>query len=472
MALTFYDPQDDPRGGEVGAARRARSAASWHDTRTWRDPNGRQLSDRVWNARHSTRQAIDETLTQAIITGEDPLITADKLERWLNPSLMPRRDVAGRLVEGQSKRIVTLTPRPKSGSGPGLDGAGSYPARRLARTEIMRAHGIATIEAAKRNPFVRGVKWRLSGNHSRADECDRKARGSSRGMERGVYEPGDVPRYPSHPQCRCTLSPVTIEDTDAVIRDLRRELGLDGGAEPSTQKSDLTRQLDQLPVTADFPDGLPTPFIEQNWRDLGWEEYKKSRYDPDTRTDIQVFRSAVRSYAEPHGEKSYTAIRATLESYARNGKGLYPAVDAEARIIARTIAEADQIPVPLYRGTFSRSMDPPASLGTVGDTISLPGTSSFSARREVADGFRKGTGAGSGDHIPTGPNHETTFVIEPGAQGIKVDSLTVWRQSEVITGGEFEIMDVAVAKGKRKNGRAYTHTTYTLRQTSVLAPIA
>ena len=208
----------DPLGGAIGAAERQRRADAWFDTATWRDPNGRQLSDRIWEARRSVREAIDRTLVNAIVSGEDALVTARKLEQWLSPSWAPRRDETGRLVARQPKRLVTATP--------GRAGAGSYASRRLARTEITRAHGQATLRANERNPFSRGSRWNLSGSHSEPDECDRNA-SHDEGLGRGVYGHGRFPTYPLHPHERCFIDSVPVGNTRAVVQSLRSAFGLD-----------------------------------------------------------------------------------------------------------------------------------------------------------------------------------------------------------------------------------------------------
>lgn len=175
-------------------------ADAFDDTRSWVDPRGHRLSDRLWLARQADRDAIDSILRGAIASGDDPLQAAKRLEDYLTPV---------------GQKTTTRTPR---------SGLGNSAARRLARTEVTRAFGQATLQAAALNPFVEGVKWNLSGSHHKPDECDDKARRSSRGMEPGVYTVRDAPRYPTHPNCRCYLSPVTVEDTDAVVAQLRRGL--------------------------------------------------------------------------------------------------------------------------------------------------------------------------------------------------------------------------------------------------------
>src|SRR5690349_21090760 len=133
-------------------------------TSTWRDSRGYVLSDRIWRARRAVRDQIDAVLRDAIARGTDALEVADILEQYLNPELAPVRNALGRLIRNQKPVIVTRSP--------GRGGMGSFSARRLARTEITRAHGMATIETAKRTPFATGIRWRTSGSHPRSDECD------------------------------------------------------------------------------------------------------------------------------------------------------------------------------------------------------------------------------------------------------------------------------------------------------------
>jgi len=199
------------------AAERAARAAGFDPARQWVGAGGYRLSDALWQQKRWVRDQIDRVLRQAIATGEDALKVAQKLEQFLDPRFSPVRTVNGRLVRNQSRGIVT--------SAPGRSGSGSWPARRLARTEITRAHGLGTIEAATSTPFAKGVKWTLSARHPKPDECDANA-SRDVGLGPGVYPAGDVPRYPSHPQDLCTLSVALEDDVTKVVNALRAEFGL------------------------------------------------------------------------------------------------------------------------------------------------------------------------------------------------------------------------------------------------------
>lgn len=212
----------DPLGGEAGRRERERIADFYDDTARW-TKNGRRLSDRLWRARQYDRAQIDAILKLGIARGEDPLIVAEQLEAFLTP--------AGR-------RTTTTTPRAASGR---EDATGNYAARRLARTEVSRAFAQATLQAAARNPFVRGVKWLLSARHPRADLCDPNAERDLYGLGVGTYPAREFPPIPAHPQCLCVASPQAAEDTDAVVASLRQQFGLDrepGAAVPFGRRED------------------------------------------------------------------------------------------------------------------------------------------------------------------------------------------------------------------------------------------
>jgi hypothetical protein len=200
------------------AAERVSRADGYDVERRWVSGSPYRLSDRLWNARRFTRDQIDAVLKNAIVTGEDAVITARKLEAFLDPAYAPRRNAQGRLIPGQKKAIVSTAP--------GRSGSGSWPARRLAITELARAHAAGTLAAAAKSPFLVGVRWLVSGNHPQQDRCDQNANRDS-GLGPGVYRPEDAPSMPQHPMCRCVYAPAVEPDSDKVVDELRRIFELD-----------------------------------------------------------------------------------------------------------------------------------------------------------------------------------------------------------------------------------------------------
>lgn len=208
--LTIHD--------SYGAEFAREKAGVFDTTRTWVDPAGHRLSDRVWDAKQDTRKQIDEVLQSAVANREDALVTSKKLEQFLNPAYAAKRDQTGKLVKGQRRGIVT--------SAPGRGGQGSYPARRLARTEISRAHAQATDLAVSTSPFATGWGWNVSGSHPKVDECDQHAQADN-GLGPGIYRPGLGPRMPAHPMCLCYKTIEHLKDDKAIVDQLRKEYGLD-----------------------------------------------------------------------------------------------------------------------------------------------------------------------------------------------------------------------------------------------------
>lgn len=164
----------------------------------WVDPNGYRLSDRIWRTSIDVRSRVDALLDYHIGRGTSATDIADLLEPFLTPGALPSR---------------TRTPYGQEGS---------YSARRLARTEITAAAGRAAVNAAAANPFVNAMQWALSVRHPRIDICDELARGGPNGD--GIYPLGQVPTYPAHPQCLCSLRPVPSGSTAETVASLRQDI--------------------------------------------------------------------------------------------------------------------------------------------------------------------------------------------------------------------------------------------------------
>lgn len=181
------------------------------DTRSWVDPNGYVLSERLWRARAADRAAIDTVLRRALAAGLSPLETARVLERYLTPEGM---------VSRTNRPVGQRFDRDGMAWVENLSGRGNYAARRLARTEQARAYGNATIQSAARNPWTRGVKWNLNQRHDRDDPCDVNATQDLYGLGPGVYPPDSFPRWPNHPNELCFITRIAapFEEVLAVAR--------------------------------------------------------------------------------------------------------------------------------------------------------------------------------------------------------------------------------------------------------------
>lgn len=161
------------------------------------------LSERLWGTRARQEAALHNVLDQAIGSKVGARDLAKHLQQYLDPAYA-RTKLRG-------DRVVT-TGHPAGG--------GSYEARRLARTEITAAAGRGTIAASDALATLGAkVAWALSGSHPEDDECDANA-------TRGPYDPKQVPRYPAHPNCLCTLRTVFAKSDAELVAAVQEEFGL------------------------------------------------------------------------------------------------------------------------------------------------------------------------------------------------------------------------------------------------------
>jgi len=96
---------------------------------------------------------------------------------------------------------------------PGRTNMASQHARMVMLTETTAAHARAMLLLTKRDGMA--VKWNLGAGHTEQDECDDKANQSSRGLSRGCYLPSEAPRLPTHPNCRCSYSSLSLSEAMA-----------------------------------------------------------------------------------------------------------------------------------------------------------------------------------------------------------------------------------------------------------------
>lgn len=139
-----------------------------------------------------------------------------RVYKWeaLHNDLVERTIQRG-MLRGLSQRDIARSVRHLID--PNTPGGVSYAAKRLGRTEVANAYHQQTINDYKGNPFVRGLKWNLSGSHPKPDVCDTLAKGHSARMASGLYLANEAPGKP-HPQCLCVLTPETVS-TGKFVKD-------------------------------------------------------------------------------------------------------------------------------------------------------------------------------------------------------------------------------------------------------------
>lgn len=181
--------------------------ADYEPAHTWIDPNGHQLSDRVWNTSNNTRRKVDQMLADGIRRGRSAFDLARDLESYLLPGRVGKRT---NLPYGRDA---------------------SADAMRLARTEIARAGAHATWAASMANPYVEGIDWALSPSHPKIDICDQRCTIDMGGNRvRPAYPLNAAQLPPAHPHCLCNARPAVTRDAadvTAMLRDSMRQARVD-----------------------------------------------------------------------------------------------------------------------------------------------------------------------------------------------------------------------------------------------------
>lgn len=150
---------------------------------TWVDPNGNVLSDRIWKVSLQAREAVDRIVSQGIRNGDSASTIARKLELYLKPEA----NVPTRLPYGRSA---------------------SFPAMRLARTEISHAMNEASLASLRLHPYYDRVDIVRSGRGDpNCKICQDHASINIAGTRvRESYSLDNVPSVPLHPHCLCHFS--------------------------------------------------------------------------------------------------------------------------------------------------------------------------------------------------------------------------------------------------------------------------
>lgn len=155
----------------------------WVPMHRWTDPNGYQLSQRIWNTANNTRTKIDAFIMDGFAEGWSALELARKLEQFLLP-----------------ERASLRTNRPY-GSDASAD------AMRLARTEIARAANQAAYVSAYLNPYVDGLDVARSVNGDRTcTTCPKHATigfGGERLRPPYSLNSANIPPYHPYDMCHC-----------------------------------------------------------------------------------------------------------------------------------------------------------------------------------------------------------------------------------------------------------------------------
>lgn len=180
------------------------------DTASWKGSDGRRLADRIYSSLVTLTRIISQRFLTRYTYSLQTNWLNDDLGRYLVAGYSPARTAAGVIVPSEAVGGFT-----SAGSG-----LGSFSVRRLGRGETTRAYGDVIREIPRRSEITPAIRWVLNPAHPGADECDDLSEGSSPGLPPGCYTYGDVPFYPNHFNCLCSLELVDLEGRRPA--DLRR----------------------------------------------------------------------------------------------------------------------------------------------------------------------------------------------------------------------------------------------------------
>lgn len=140
--------------------------------------------------------------------------SAEQISRDIRPYLNNPNAYYRRVRNKETGELELSEAAKKYKPGRGVYRSAFKNALRLARTEVNIAYATAQWESFQSNPLVTGIRISLSNNHTVLD---------SKGKPQPLYDmcdelQGDYPKTfrwtPWHPQCRCTMTPITISDDD------------------------------------------------------------------------------------------------------------------------------------------------------------------------------------------------------------------------------------------------------------------
>jgi hypothetical protein len=168
------------------------------------------LSQRIWRIDRDARDGITNVLLNGISTGDSAWNIAQQLEQYLGANQECPRWTSTRLY-GRTKTQIAQGDTTGLVSSP-CDGRGvSYNALRLARTEIQKAHALATDRILLSQPWVEKEQIHLSAAHPETDICDDTVQGGEDG--KGIYSVGDI-ELPLHPNCLCYKTAVLMGEKE------------------------------------------------------------------------------------------------------------------------------------------------------------------------------------------------------------------------------------------------------------------
>lgn len=169
------------------------------------------LSQRIWRVDREAQDGISSILMNGISNSSSAWDIAEQLEQFLGANQDCPRWTSTRLY-GKTKSEIAAGDTTGLLRGDQCDGRGvSYNALRLARTEIQKAHALATDKILMSQPWVQKEKIHLSAAHPETDICDDTVQGGENGQ--GIYDVGEI-ELPLHPNCLCYKTAVLMNQKE------------------------------------------------------------------------------------------------------------------------------------------------------------------------------------------------------------------------------------------------------------------
>jgi hypothetical protein len=168
------------------------------------------LSARIWRIDREARDGIAQVILQGVANGDSAWDVAQALEQFLGASEDCPRWTSTRLY-GKTKTQIAQGDTAGLMASP-CDGRGvAYNALRLARTEIQKAHALATDRILASQPWVEQEQVNLSAAHPEPDICDEVVTQGEEG--KGIYPVGTI-ELPLHPNCLCYKTAVLMPEKE------------------------------------------------------------------------------------------------------------------------------------------------------------------------------------------------------------------------------------------------------------------
>jgi len=178
--------------------------------RTFTHHDGLQLSDRLWRINSGANQAVINQVERAVTLGQSASQAAQQfLQRGQSVPGAINQNMHGANPDTLARKVG------KDFMTGDRDNISSYEqAKRVFRTEINRAHGLAYQQSAFEDDDVAGTRFLLSPNHREKDICDMHATVNRYGLGKGVYPQGKSP-WPAHPNTLSYEEAVFVDEITA-----------------------------------------------------------------------------------------------------------------------------------------------------------------------------------------------------------------------------------------------------------------